>query len=35
MPSPCFIVEHGYEYPVETVVVTTPVMQQVSSKGGY
>ena len=28
-----FIVEHGYEYPVETVVVTTPVMQQVLPKG--
>ncbi len=28
-----FIVEHGYEYPVESVVVSTPVMQQSLPKG--
>lgn len=28
-----FIVEHGYEYPVESVVITTPVMQQVLPEG--
>ncbi len=28
-----FIVEHGYEYPTETEVITTPVMQQVLPNG--